>query len=43
MENLYRELCNIDMNGASLTIVDLDDEIKELLSEPAVPIGMKNY
>ena len=27
----------------SLTIVDLDDEIKELLSEPAVPIGMKNY
>ena len=34
---------SLDMNGASLTIVDLDDEIKELLSEPAVPIGMKNY
>ena len=27
---------SLDMNGASLTIVDLDDEIKELLSEPAV-------
>lgn len=36
-------LTSLDMNGASLTIVDLDDEIKELLSEPAVPIGMKNY
>mgnify|MGYP000110919432 FL=1 len=34
---------SLDMNGASLTIVDLDDEIKELLSEPAAPIGMKNY
>lgn len=34
---------SLDMNGASLTIVDLDEEMKELLSTPAKPIGMKNY
>lgn len=34
---------SLDMNGASLTIVDLDEEIKELMLEPATPIGMKNY
>lgn len=34
---------SLDMNGASLTIVDLDDEIETLLEEPADPIGMKNY
>lgn len=34
---------SLDMNGASLTIVDLDDEIELLLEEPAEPIGMKNY
>jgi dihydroxyacetone kinase-like protein len=34
---------SLDMNGASLTIVDLDDEIKTLLEQPAVPVGIKNY
>ena len=34
---------SLDMNGASLTIVDLDDEIKTLLEHPAKPLGMKNY
>lgn len=34
---------SLDMNGASLTIVDLDEEIKELLLQTAEPIGMKNY
>ena len=34
---------SLDMNGASLTIVDLDDEIKDLLEFPASPVGMKNY
>lgn len=34
---------SLDMNGASLTIVDLDEEIKELLNDPAFPVGMKNY
>ena len=34
---------SLDMNGASLTIVDLDDEIKSLLELPANPVGMKNY
>ena len=34
---------SLDMNGASLTIVDLDDEIKNLLEFPANPVGMKNY
>lgn len=34
---------SLDMNGASLTIVDLDDEIETLLEIPANPIGMKNY
>lgn len=34
---------SLDMNGVSLTLVDLDDEIKELLDQPAKPIGMKNY
>ena len=34
---------SLDMNGASLTIVDLDEEIKDLMMDPAKPIGMKNY
>lgn len=34
---------SLDMNGASLTIVDLDEEIKELLNYPAYPVGMKGY
>ena len=34
---------SLDMNGASLTIVELDDEIKDLLEFPASPVGMKNY
>lgn len=34
---------SLDMNGVSLTIVDLDEEIKELLLQTAESIGMKNY
>lgn len=34
---------SLDMNGASLTIVDLDEEIKELLAYSANPVGMKDY
>ena len=34
---------SLNMNGASLTIVDLDTEIKYLLEQPAKPAGMKNY
>lgn len=34
---------SLDMNGASLTIVDLDDELKTLLEQPAHPVGMKRY
>lgn len=34
---------SLDMNGASLTIVDLDEEIEGLLAEPAAPVGMKIY
>ena len=34
---------SLDMNGASLTIVDLDDELKTLLEQPAHPVGMKKY
>lgn len=31
------------MNGASLTMVDLDEEIKELLDFKASAVGLKNY
>ena len=34
---------SLDMNGVSLSIVDLDQETEALLEEPAKPIGMKNY
>ena len=34
---------SLNMNGASLTIVDLDTETKYLLEQPAKPVGMKNY
>lgn len=34
---------SLDMNGASLTVVELDEEIESLLAEPAEPVGMKNY
>ncbi|MGG5314368.1 dihydroxyacetone kinase subunit DhaK [Enterococcus sp. AZ072] len=34
---------SLDMRGASLTLIDLDDEIKELMAAAGIPVGMKNY
>lgn len=34
---------SLDMRGASLTLIDLDDEIKELMAAAGTPVGMKNY
>ena len=34
---------SLDMSGASLTLVDLDEEIKDLLDVTGNPVGMKNY
>ncbi len=34
---------SLDMNGASLTIMSVDEELKELLNYPASPVGRKNY
>lgn len=34
---------SLDMRGASLTLIDLDDEIKELMAAVGTPVGMKNY
>lgn len=34
---------SLNMNGVSLTIVELDDEIERLLTEPDVPVGLENY
>lgn len=34
---------SLDMNGVSLTIVELDEEIEKLLEYPAKPVGLKGY
>lgn len=34
---------SLDMSGASLTLIDLDEEIKELMEVSGDPVGMKNY
>ena len=34
---------SLDMNGVSLTLMNMDDELKDLLEYPASPVGMKNY
>lgn len=34
---------SLDMRGASLTLLDLDKEIKELMDTVGNPVGMKNY
>ncbi|CUH95210.1 hypothetical protein P22_1280 [Propionispora sp. 2/2-37] len=34
---------SLDMNGASLTIMSVDEELKELLNYPASPVGIKSY
>ncbi|GMA08818.1 dihydroxyacetone kinase subunit DhaK [Tetragenococcus halophilus subsp. flandriensis] len=34
---------SLDMRGVSLTVIDLDEEIKELMAYSAEPVGMKNY
>lgn len=34
---------SLDMNGVSLTVVELDDEIKELMSMEADPAGLSTY
>jgi dihydroxyacetone kinase len=31
------------MNGASLTVVELDDELDRLLDAPATAVGLKLY
>lgn len=36
-------ITSLDMNGVSLTLVELDDEIEELLHYPAKPVGLKGY
>ena len=34
---------SLDMSGASLTLIDLDEEIKGLMDAAGSPVGMKNY
>jgi dihydroxyacetone kinase-like protein len=34
---------SLDMNGASLTVVELDDELDRLLDAPATAVGLKLY
>lgn len=34
---------SLDMGGISLTIVDMDEELIDLMDEPAQPFGLKNY
>lgn len=36
-------ISSLDMRGVSLTIVDLDEEIKELMDYEAKPVGLKSY
>jgi dihydroxyacetone kinase-like protein len=34
---------SLDMNGVSLTVVELDDELAELLDAPGAAVGLKSY